>query len=345
LADFNDGFSLNELFPIIFNNAFDAIVVYKNLRDDDGKIIDFIFRYMNDSAFNILQGSRDDYIGNRFLPLFPYAAEDGMYDIFKSVAESGVPAEKDFYYEYGDYKGWYRDSVKRHGDGIIVYFRDVTEQKELEIKLKNSIKEKELLLKEIHHRVKNNLQIVASIINLQSYNVKDPDVVQMFVESQNRIKAIALIHQKLYEGDTLTSINFENYIQDLISTLFYTYRVGNNKINLIYDIENIEAGTDSAINLGLILNELISNGLKYAFPGDKSGEIKISIKTGADIVTVIVEDNGVGFPEKLDFRNADSLGMQLLVSLTEQHNGEIELDRLHGTKFTLIFDKNYLKGK
>lgn len=335
--------ALHELFPIIFNNAFDAIVVYQCIKGDNGEVIDFIFRYMNDSSFNILKGTREDFIGNRFLPLFPYAAENGMFDTFKSVAETGAPAEKDFYYEYGDYKGWYRDSVIRHGESIIVYFRDVTEQKLLEIKLKNSIKEKELLLKEIHHRVKNNLQIVASIINLQSAYVKDPEDALLFDESQNRIKAIALIHHKLYEGNTFASVNFESYIRDLLMTLFNTYQIVRGKINLIYDIDKIEVGTDPAINLGLILNELISNSLKYAFPGDRKGEVKISIKTGNDIVKIIVEDNGVGFPGNIDFRNTDTLGMQLVTLLTEQYAGEIELYRLQGTKFTLTFDMAFQK--
>jgi two-component sensor histidine kinase len=339
LINNNDEADLKALFPLIFNNAFDAIVVYKSVKGDNGESIDFIFRYMNDSAFNILKGTREDYIGKRFLPLFPYAIEDGMYNLFKSVTETGIPAEKDFYYDYGEYKGWYRDSVVPYDGGLIVYFRDITEQKGLEIKLKHSLKEKEILLKEIHHRIKNNLQIVASIINLQSNYVKDPEDVHLFVESQNQINAVALVHQKLYEGVTLSSINFENYIKELIKTLFETYQVKKDKINLIFDIDNLEIGSDLAISLGLILNELITNALKYAFPAGRSGEIRISIKSGTDSINVIVEDNGVGFPEHLNFRNTESLGMQLANSLTEQYNGEIRLERLNGTKFKLKFKR------
>ncbi|MDR3669141.1 MAG: histidine kinase dimerization/phosphoacceptor domain -containing protein [Ignavibacteriaceae bacterium] len=341
----NPDSSIIDLYPIIFNNAFDAIVVYETIRGDNGEVIDFTFRHMNDSSFKILTGSRKDYIGKRFLTLFPYAVEDGMFDTFKSVSETGISAEKVFYYDYGEYRGWYRDSVFRHGDGIIVYFKDITETKELELKLKKTIKEKELLLKEIHHRVKNNLQVVSSVINLQTLYIKDAADVPLFLESQNRIKAIALIHKKLYEEDALSSINFENYIRDLIINLFTTYQVKKGKITLIYDIDNIETGSDSAINLGLILNELISNALKYAFPDELTGELKISVKAGSDIVTVTVEDNGTGFPENIDFRNSDTLGLQLVNSLVAQYDGKIELDSLNGTKFILTFGRDMLKNK
>jgi len=335
--------SLNKLFPIIFNNAFDAIVVYKCIRGENNEVIDFVFKYMNDSSFKILKGNRGDYIGKSFLTLFPYSTEDGMYNSFKTVAETGIASENVFYYEYGEYKGWYRNSVIQNDGDLIVYFKDVTAHKELAIKMNKTVKEKELLLKETHHRIKNNLQIVASIINLQCSYVNDPEFVSFFVESQNRIKAIALIHQKLYEGKTLSSINFESYIEDLVGTLFRTYRADEDNITLIYDIENIEIGTDLAINLGLIINELITNALKYAFPENKLGEIKISIKSLNDIITVIVEDNGIEFPAHIDFRNTKTLGMQLIISLTEQNNGEIELDNIQGTKFTLTFDKTLQK--
>jgi PAS domain S-box-containing protein len=221
--------------------------------------------------------------------------------------------------------------------GIEGSLRDITERKNMELKLTNSLKEKEMLLKEIHHRVKNNLMIISSLLSLQSDYIKDKASKNIFIESQNRARSMALIHEKLYKSRDLKSINFGEYIKNLTSELFYTYRVGNARVELIYDIKDINLDINTAIPLGLIANELITNSLKYAFSDGSDGRVDIEFKKEDHNYIFIIKDNGVGLPEGFDFKNSDSLGLQLVNSLSEQIDAEIELNREDGTEFRIKF--------
>ncbi|MFQ6041306.1 MAG: histidine kinase dimerization/phosphoacceptor domain -containing protein [Candidatus Poribacteria bacterium] len=214
-------------------------------------------------------------------------------------------------------------------------------RKQTEEQIKTSLQEKEVLLKEIHHRVKNNMQVIVSLLNLQRRYIKDEKYGEMFRESQNRIRSMALIHEKLYQSENLTNIDFAEYIRSLASTLFQTYEAYG-KIALKMNIEDISLSIDSAIPCGLILNELVSNSLKYAFPEGKEGEIKIILRSADENeIELIVSDNGVGIPEDVDIKNTESLGLQLVATLTEnQLDGEMQLNRTEGTEFRIKF-----KGK
>ncbi len=207
-----------------------------------------------------------------------------------------------------------------------------------EDQIKASLKEKEVLLREIHHRVKNNLQIISSLLNLQSRYIKDKQVLHVFKESQDRIKSMVLIHKKLYQSKDLARIDFAEYIRSLIADLFRSYKADYDLITLKTNIDDVFLGIDTAIPCGLIINELVSNSLKYAFPEDGQGEIRIDLhweKEGK--FTLIVSDSGVGFPKDLDFRNTESLGLQLACTLVDQLQGTIGLDRTGGTKFKIAF--------
>ncbi|PKL66587.1 MAG: hypothetical protein CVV28_09290 [Methanobacteriales archaeon HGW-Methanobacteriales-1] len=212
---------------------------------------------------------------------------------------------------------------------------DITERKETEIKLINLLEEKDVLLREIHHRVKNNMQIISSLLSLESSNVFDKRDVGLFTIVQDRVKSIALIHDNLYQSEDLSSIKFEDYIKNLSSQLFSTY-TRNSNIKLVTDIVDLKFNLETAIPLGLILNELISNSLKHAF-SDFEGEIFISLHHKGEEIEVIIKDNGVGLPEDVDIKNPKKLGLQLVSSLVEQLEGTIELDRSHGTKFKIKF--------
>ena len=217
---------------------------------------------------------------------------------------------------------------------------DITERKRTEEQIKASLREKEVLLKEIHHRVKNNMQVIISLLNLQSKHVKDKRDWEIFKDSQNRIKSMALIHDKLYQSKDLASINFAEYIENLARHLFNTYRVSSSAIKLVADIKDVPLDINTAIPCGLIINELISNSLKYAFPDGREGEIQIKLYASKDdTFSLIVRDNGIGLPEDLDFRNTKSLGLQVVVALVEQLKGTIELDRSEGTAFKIVFKK------
>jgi two-component sensor histidine kinase len=200
------------------------------------------------------------------------------------------------------------------------------------------LQEKERLLKEIHNRVKNNLQVISSLLNLQAGYIEDEPARLKFKESQDRLKALALIHEKLYQSADLTSIDFAGYIRNLAVHLFRSHKVDAHAVALQINTDPINIDIDRAIPCGLILNELLTNALKYAFPNGKTGAIRIHCHEDAHRQLVLtVGDNGIGLPRDLDFRQTDSLGFQLINTLIDQIHGTIALDRMGGTTFNISF--------
>jgi two-component sensor histidine kinase len=224
---------------------------------------------------------------------------------------------------------------------MVAVVRDVTDRKQAEEQIMQSLKEKEILLREIHHRVKNNLAIVSSLLAHQAEYIKDKNVVDMFTESQNRILSMSLVHEKLYQSKDLAKIDFNEYICEMVADLIHSYDVNSGRITLNTNIENILIDIDFAIPCGLIINELVTNSLKYAFPAGTQGEIKIafrSIDENENMLELVVSDNGVGIPKDLDFRKTESLGLHLVTTLAEnQLHGEINLNRSKGTEFRIKF--------
>ena len=221
--------------------------------------------------------------------------------------------------------------------GIVCVAQDITDRKKAEQQIKAALQEKEVLLREIHHRVKNNLQIISSLLNLQSKHIKDDHALNLLRDSQNRVQSMALIHQKLYDSHDLVLIDFAEYLRGLASALFSSYGLGSQEISLKLSVDNVRLDINTAVPCGLIINELISNSLKHAFLKSQ-GEISVDLHPEVDYsVALTVSDNGRGFPEDLDFRNTDSLGLQLVNTLTKQLGGTIELDRRTGTAFKLKF--------
>jgi len=216
---------------------------------------------------------------------------------------------------------------------------DVTERKKAEKKIKASLREKEVLLKEIHHRVKNNMQVISSILNLQSKHIKDEQALRIFKNGQSRIRSMAMVHERLYESADLAGIDFAEYVQSTTSYLLSIHGVSG-VVRLDIDIKDILLDVSTAIPCGLIINELVSNSLKYAFGDGRAGEILIKLYSDkAGKLTLIVEDDGVGFPKDVDFRKTESLGMQLVIMLVEQLGGAIELDKSKGTAFKITFER------
>lgn len=216
---------------------------------------------------------------------------------------------------------------------------DITEKMIAERELKNSLKEKEILLKEVHHRVKNNLQVISSILNLQSSYIHDEKILTILKESQNRIKSMAFIHESLYQTNDFSKINFSEYVVNLSKNLVHSYLVNNELIELKLDINKVSLNLDLSIPCGLIINELVSNALKYAFPENRKndGYILISLKRDKENICLTIADNGIGLPKKLDFRNTESLGLQLVTTLVEQINGIITQESTTGTTYNIIF--------
>jgi len=222
---------------------------------------------------------------------------------------------------------------------LVIVVRDITERKRAEEQLKEALKEKEVLLKEIHHRVKNNLAVISSLLNMQSKYIKDKKTLEIFRESQNRVKTMALIHTKLYQSSDVARIDFGDYLRKLSADLLASYRLEPDAVGLKLDLENVYLDVGVAIPCGLIINELLSNALKHAFPQGRKGEVHIKLRVEEEIITLEVSDNGVGFPESVDFRNTESLGLQLVTALVMQLSGEIELMGDGGTTFTISFAK------
>lgn len=223
--------------------------------------------------------------------------------------------------------------------GMSGIIRDNTERKRAEEQTKSSLKEKEILLREIHHRVKNNMQIISSLLKLQSVYSKDKKYVDIYKESQNRITAMSLIHEKLYQSRDFTKIDLKGYIKELVTGLVQSYEANPGRITLNINVEDIPLSINTAIPCGLLINELVSNSLKYAFPGGKPGEIKISLRSiDENKLELIVSDNGIGIPETVDFKKSESWGWRLITLLAEnQLHGDINLNRNKGTEFQIIF--------
>lgn len=214
---------------------------------------------------------------------------------------------------------------------------DITENKKNEEKITQSLKEKDILLKEVHHRVKNNMQVISSILNLQSSYVKDSYALNLLKECQNRIKSMAFIHESLYQTKNFESVNFSEYVTTLSKNLVHTYSINTKKIKLILTLDNLFLSLDASIPCGLIINEIISNSLKYAFPDNRDGIIFVTLRVIKNQVKIEVGDNGVGIPESVDIKHTQTLGLQLVDTLVEQLNGTLNLKRNKGTTFIIEF--------
>jgi PAS domain S-box-containing protein len=209
-----------------------------------------------------------------------------------------------------------------------------------EQEIKRSLEEKDLLLREIHHRVKNNLQIIASLLKLQSRHISDPNVLEAIQSSQSRIRAMALVHERIYRSHKIAEINLRDYLNYLTRQIFQFYNIQQHVISLSVTMEDIMADIDTVTPLGLIMNELVSNSLKYAFPDGRNGQIRIECTPkGPDGLRIIYHDDGAGMPAGFDWKNAESLGLRLVNSLVDQLNGTIEMGTGKGTTFIIDIHK------
>lgn len=214
---------------------------------------------------------------------------------------------------------------------------DITDKQIAEENLKGSLKEKEVLLKEVHHRVKNNLQVISSILNLQSSYVEDEKTITILRESQDRIKTMSIIHESLYQANDFSKINFSQYIVSLSKNLVLSYGNLNSFVETVFEVEEVFLSLDLSIPCGLIINELVSNALKYAFKGKEKGKINIILTLKNGTVTIKISDNGVGMSKSINIKETNTLGLQLVTALVEQIEGKLKIDYNKGTTFTITF--------
>ena len=224
--------------------------------------------------------------------------------------------------------------------GTVGVVKDITELKEQEAALKESVAQKEVLIKEVHHRVKNNLQVINSILQLQTAYIDDEHAIMALQDCQSRIKSMAFIHESLYQSSDLAKVNFSEYLEALCKNLLYSYQADNRRVRLKLNVDVVSLSLDTVISCGLIVNELISNAFKHAFPAKEKGEITVDLTPHGKAHRLIVNDNGVGMPAGLNFKKSNSLGLQLVLGLVDQIDGKITKESKGGTKFIINFKRH-----
>ncbi len=322
-----------EKYRTLIESAKDPITVV----DENG-----IIYLVNKAGAHNLNMEPPDLLGSSIWDIFPESAERQI-ELIKKVYSTGEVLEVEMPVSYDNVVKWYSTSFQplwgpqNKVQNVQIIARDITDIKETQIKLEQALKDKDMLMKEIYHRVKNNLMVISSLLNLQSRFIKDEEAKGIFKESQDRAHSMALIHERLYRSTDLKNMDFGDYIRTLAMDLFRTYVSDPSRIKLEMEVEDIMIDINTAIPLGLIVNELLSNSMKHAFPGDNSGVIKVKFNKKDDNCILEVSDTGVGFPTDLQLDKTDSLGLQLVNNLTGQINGELELERSPGTTFRITF--------
>lgn len=317
------------LYEILLDSPGDSIF----LMDYDGNIV-----MVNESVAKRFGYTKEDMIGKNIKELLDPELVKSRRKYLRKVFETNEKVEFEDKRNGRSYHNWIYPLDEGEGlDKVAVFSQDITHQKIVENEIKASLQQKKLLLQEIHHRVKNNLQIISSLLNLQESYVKDYEALNVLQESQNRVLSMAMIHEMLYESKDLSTVNFHSYIQNLVYDLFNSYGINTSNVNLHLKVDEIHLNIETAVPSGLIINELVSNCLKYAFP-EKCGNLNIDFHPrDLDEFELIIEDDGIGLPEDMNYKNTDSLGLRLVNSLVEQLDGSIELDKSHGTKFIIRF--------
>jgi two-component sensor histidine kinase len=225
--------------------------------------------------------------------------------------------------------------------------RMISDRKQAEEQIKASLKEKETLLREIYHRTKNNMQVIRSMLSLQADKYSNIEVQELVKDTGNRIQAMSLVHQMLYKSKDLSSINVNDYIKELSMIIIQSYKASSQKVSLVFDIENISMLIDTAIPLGLVVNELMLNTLKYAFPGEKKGEvvIKLSRKEFGKL-DFTYSDDGIGVSEEFDFRKQDTLGFRIIIGIAEQQmDGIVKFEKTNGVTCHIEFSDSLYRER
>jgi PAS domain S-box-containing protein len=358
------GIVVSSLLFIVSRNLGNIFIINKKLEQLLESTVEGIYgidtkrrcTFINNAAVKMLGYESEECLKKDMHELVHHHKENGeiypFYDcpILKSMEiRKGLSVDSDVYWkkdgtsfpvEYSSYP------IVDNGEstGAVVAFNDITDRKRSIEQIESSLKEKEVLLREIHHRVKNNLQIISSMLNLQTNYITDKKSLAIFEESRNRVRSMALIHEKLYQNESLSTLNIRDYVIELVNNLMRSYRA-DSSITSEINISDIFINTDTAIPLGLIINELVSNSLKYAFVDGRKGKIAISlIPLTNEKFQMILSDDGVGLPENFDMKRTNTLGLQLVSSLVTQLDGEILLTNNTGTKFEINFRGLNLKS-
>jgi PAS domain S-box-containing protein len=323
----------------LFEQSPDGILIINNA----GKIIEF-----NETAHRQLGYSREEFAKLSLSDIDPVESQEEIQARIEKILEAG---QAEFDVKHRTKQGEDRDvhiitKVIVLSGGPIFYaiWHDITERKKAEDRINQSLREKETLLRELYHRTKNNMQVITSLLNLQSRGIDDKKTLQILKDTENRIHSMALVHEKLYKTKNLSQVNLSDYVRDLANALMKSHNAGKEQISLMVDVERIPISIDTITPLGLVLNELMTNALKYAFPDNKKGEIIIRARLNEDeIIELTFGDNGIGIPQDIDLEETESLGLTIVRTLVEsQIKGNLELRTQNGTVFIIKFkDKDH----
>ncbi len=322
-------------FKTIFSSSCDAMTV----SDADG-----ILTFFNEATESMFGYTKDEIIGLPISQLAPEHLKDHQQQLLKKAVAKGY------------LKAQETEMVKKDGTvfpvevsfgnmhdtsgellGIVAIFRDITKRKLAQQQIQQDLQEKTILLAEIHHRVKNSLQVVASLLNLQSHEITDKHSYELFQESRNRVRMMSSVYERLYQSEKFADIDFGKYLDSVLIAIYQQSGL-RHRVDLKIDVMDIKLGLDDAIPVALIINELFTNSIKYAFPDESKGKIEIIFKQLEDkSYQLIYRDNGVGLPKEIDFKNTKSFGLFLVNILTKQITGTAALEQTEWTTFTILF--------
>ncbi len=300
-----------------------------------------VVEWINDGFIRLFGIPKEKIIGNNIVDINVYKdiqhqLNEAVQNMHSRIFESNVTT-------YDNKNVWISSTLTPIYDEFnqlkkfIIVDADITTSKKMQQQIEASLKEKDVLLKEIHHRVKNNLQIIISLLNLQSGYIKDETTLKAVKDGQSRVRSMALVHEKFYQSDTVTEIDFGEYVKKLCQFLYQSYGDKTDRIEVAIHGEQVLLDMDTAMPCALLINEIVSNAYKYAFPGQRSGTIEIEMKKHNGRTHLKISDNGVGFPAGYDFEKSDSLGMQLVQALTSQIDGELKVSHENGATFEVSF--------
>ncbi|HTT66345.1 MAG TPA: histidine kinase dimerization/phosphoacceptor domain -containing protein [Bryobacteraceae bacterium] len=294
---------------------------------------------VNQQAERLWMRQRDEVLGRNLWEVFPEAAGGPFHRMYEQAMRSGAPAHLEEYYP-APFDRWFEVHVYPSAEGLAVYFRDVTERRHADEKMNRTLQEKEVLLREVHHRVKNNLQVICSMLRLQERNLQDETMLQVLRECRERVLAMAMLHDQLHRAKDFSNINLGEYIRNLAASLFCSYGVNSADIGLHMDVEDISVFIDTAIPCGLIVNELVSNSLRHAFPEGRKGQISLGLhaRPGGPIELTIADD-GRGFPSNAQNTRRRSLGLWLVDLLAGQIGAAVYRSNDAGTSYRLVFQE------
>jgi PAS domain S-box-containing protein len=294
---------------------------------------------VNRQAERLWMRSRDEVLGRSLWDVFPETVGGPFHRMYEQAMRTGEHAHLEEFHP-APYDRWFEVHAYPSPGGLAVYFRDVTERRHADEKIKRTLQEKEVLLREVHHRVKNNLQVICSMLRLQERNLRDESLLQTLKECRERVMAMAMLHDQLHRAKDFSNINLGEYIRNLAASLFCSYGVNSAQVALCMTIEDIPVAVDTAIPCGLIVNELVSNSLRHAFPEGRKGRISLGLHAlPGGSVELTIADDGRGFSEMAPAANTRSLGLWLVELLASQIGAAVEHSSSAGTRYRLVFQE------